>query len=75
MGLWLFVFDSEASIEHEDSLPGPSHEEPMIRPLKSLHITPQLLVHVEEARGRGHAHTHTEGQAVSLSWAVVRVLA
>ena len=66
--------DSETGVKHEDTLPRPPHEEPMIGLLEVLHITLQLFVYVEEAWGRLHTNGDTERHTMGLAWAMIRVL-
>lgn len=75
MRLWLLMTHSETGVEQQHSLSGPAHQVTVCRPLKALHVTLQLFVHIEQAGWGRHTQLHTETHAMSLPWTVVRVLA
>ena len=74
MRVGCLLFDSEASVEQQDALFGPSHQVAVVRNLKVRYAVLQLFVHVPEARRDGHTHSHTEAHPMSLVGAVVGVL-
>ena len=74
MRVGCLLFDSEASIEQQNALLGPSHQVAVVRNLEVWYAVLQLFVHVPEAGRDGHTHSHTEAHPMSLVGAVVGVL-
>eukprot|EP00404_Azadinium_spinosum_P052905 CAMPEP_0180781562 /NCGR_PEP_ID=MMETSP1038_2-20121128/47744_1 /TAXON_ID=632150 /ORGANISM="Azadinium spinosum, Strain 3D9" /LENGTH=206 /DNA_ID=CAMNT_0022817447 /DNA_START=23 /DNA_END=640 /DNA_ORIENTATION=- len=74
MGIGLPTPHSERGVEHEEPLPGPLHEVPMLRSPELGNVHFELFVHVLEAGWRRDAWQYTEAEAMSLARRMVRIL-